>query len=101
MVSDPAGNLTGAGGDTIRSWRLRERLQAQERFTPEDVRAIHFDAVNPARRDIVRLGLHLRDGLKRELSADARAALAHLEPWYRAGASVRRCPSRARNWPSS
>ena len=84
----PLGAMTGAGGDTVRSWRLRERLQAQERFTPEDVRAIHFDAVNPARRDIVRLGLHLRDGLKRELSADARAALAHLESWYHAGAST-------------
>jgi penicillin amidase len=84
----PLGTSTGAGGDTIRSWRLRERLQARERFTPEDVRAIHFDAVNPARRDIVRLGLHLRDVLKRELSADARSALAHLEPWHRAGASA-------------
>jgi penicillin G amidase len=82
------GTSTGAGGDTIRSWRLRERLQARERFTPEDVQAIHFDAVNPARRDIVRLGLHLRDELKRQLSADARAALAHLEPWYRGGAST-------------
>jgi penicillin amidase len=84
----PLGTSTGAGGDTIRSWRLRERLQAQERSTPEDVRAIHFDAVNPARRDIVRLGLHLRDILKRELSADARAALTYLEPWYRGGAST-------------
>lgn len=82
------GTSTGAGGDTIRSWRLRERLQTRERFTPEDVRAIHFDAVNPARREIVRLGLHLRDVLKRELSADARAALAHLEPWHGAGAST-------------
>jgi len=34
------------------------------------LRAIHFDAVNPARRDIVRLGLHLRDRLQRELSAE-------------------------------
>lgn len=84
----PLGTSTGAGGDTIRSWRLRERLQTQERFTPEDVRSIHFDAVNPARRDLVRLGLHLRDVLTHELSADARAALAHLEPWYRAGASA-------------
>jgi acyl-homoserine lactone acylase PvdQ len=67
---------------------LRERLQAQERFTPEAVRAIHFDAVNPARRDIVRIGLHLRDVLKRELSADARAALVYLEPWHRAGANA-------------
>ncbi len=31
--------------------------------------------------------LHLRDALKRELSGDARRALAILEPWYRAGAS--------------
>ena len=84
----PLGTSTGAGGDTIRSWRLHERLHAERRFAPEDVRAIHFDAVNPARRDIVRLGLHLRDALKRELSADAQAALAHLEPWHRAGASA-------------
>ena len=84
----PLGAMTGTGGDTLRSWRLRERLEAQSAFTPEDVRAIHFDAVNPARRDIVRLGLHLRDVLQRELSADARQALARLEPWYRAGAST-------------
>ena len=30
----PLGAMTGAGGDTIRSWRLRERLEAKERFTP-------------------------------------------------------------------
>ncbi len=65
--------MTGAGGDTLRSWRLRERLVAQERFTPEEVRAIHFDSVNPGRRDIVRVGLHLRDALKRELSTDAQS----------------------------
>ena len=81
------GTSTGSGGDTLRSWRLRERLQAQERFTPEEVRAIHFDTVNPARRAIVRLGLHLRDVLKGDLPQDAGRALARLEPWYRAGAS--------------
>jgi len=84
----PLGATTGAGGDTQRSWRLRERLEQQESFTPEEVLAIHFDAVNPARRDIVRLGLHLRDELRREMSEGARQALAHLEPWYRAGAST-------------
>lgn len=84
----PLGAMTGTGGDTVRSWRLRERLEAQERFTPEEVRAIHFDTVNPARRDIVRLGLHLRDVQKRALSAEARRALDVLEPWYRAGASM-------------
>jgi len=84
----PLGSMTGAGGDTLRSWRLRERLEGQESFAPEDVLAIHFDAVNPARRDIVRLGLHLRDALRREVSEDARWAVEHLEPWYRAGAST-------------
>jgi penicillin G amidase len=84
----PLGAMTGTGGDTLRSWRLRERLEQQQSFAPEEVLAIHFDAVNPARRDIVRLGLHLRDALRRELSENARRALAHLEPWYRAGAST-------------
>jgi penicillin G amidase len=84
----PLGAMTGTGGDTQRSWRLRERLELKQKFSPEDVLAIHFDAVNPARRDIVRLGLHLRDALERELSEDARAALSHLEPWYREGAST-------------
>ncbi|MBM4090831.1 MAG: penicillin acylase family protein [Planctomycetes bacterium] len=84
----PLGATTGTGGDTLRSWRLRERLEQHESFAPEEVLAIHFDAVNPARRDIVRLGLHLRDVLRREVSEDAHRALAHLEPWYRVGAST-------------
>lgn len=83
----PLGAATGTGGDTVRSWRLRERLEAKAKFTPEEVREIHYDTVNPARRDIVRIGLHLRDVLKRQLSDDARQALAVLEPWYRTGAS--------------
>lgn len=41
----PLGAMTGTGGDTVRSWRLRERLEAKEVFTPEAVRDIHFDAV--------------------------------------------------------
>jgi penicillin amidase len=81
------GAMTGGGGDTVRSWRLRERLTAQNQFTPDEVLAIHFDSVNPARRDIVGLGLHLRDKLERELSDEALLALVLLEPWYRAGAS--------------
>jgi penicillin amidase len=85
----PLGIMTGSGGDTLRSWRLRERLQATTTLSPEDVRNVHFDAVNPARREIVRVGLHLRNVLKRRLSADATLALEHLEPWYRGGASSR------------
>jgi penicillin amidase len=82
----PLGAMTGTGGDTLRSWRLRERLVERERFTPQDVLDIHFDAVNPARRDIVRLGLVLRDQVA--LQDDAAQALRHLEPWYRAGADA-------------
>lgn len=83
----PLGAMTGGGGDTLRSWRLRERLTARERFTPEEVLEIRLDAVNPARRDIVALGLHLRDRQKQQLSDDALHALEVLGPWYRAGAS--------------
>ena len=83
----PLGIATGNGGDTTRSWRLRERLQAVERFSPEAVLDIHRDSVNPARREIVRVGLHLRDGLRRDLPQNVRQALSLLEPWYRSGAS--------------
>lgn len=83
----PLGVTTGAGGETLRSWRLRERLATKSKFTPQDVLAIHYDTVNPARRTIVGLGLHLRDGLERDLSEEALAALEHLEAWYQAGAS--------------
>jgi penicillin amidase len=84
----PLGALTGTAGDTQRSWRLRERLEARASFTPEEVLEIHSDAVNPARRDIVRLGLHLRDAPGSALPDEARRALERLEPWYRAGAST-------------
>jgi len=80
------GISTGSMGDTIRSWRLRERLSQKERFAPADVLDVHFDTVNPARREIVRLGLHLRDTRQCELSDAATKALAVLEKWFKAGA---------------
>lgn len=46
----PLGISTGSPGDTMRSRRLRERLGAIERFTPEEVLAVHYDTGNPARR---------------------------------------------------
>ncbi|MBE0542144.1 MAG: penicillin acylase family protein [Verrucomicrobia bacterium] len=81
------GISTGSMGDTMRSWRLRERLSGQEKFTPEDVLKVHYDTVNPARREIVRLGLHLRDTKQGNLSPAATNALAVLEPWFKTGAS--------------
>jgi hypothetical protein len=81
------GTSTGSMGDTIRSWRLRERLLGRAQFTPEDVLDVHYDAVNPARREIVRLGLHLRDTKQGALSPDTLRALEVLEKWFAEGAS--------------
>ena len=83
----PIGISTGSGGHSLRSWRLYERLGAKEKFRPEDVLDVHYDTVNPARRDIVMMGYHLRDVQKADLSAGAQAALKYLEGWYKAGAS--------------
>jgi hypothetical protein len=74
-------------GDTMRSWRLRERLSAKDNFTPADVLEVHYDTVNPARREFVRLGLHLRDTAQWRFSDSARQALTVLEKWFKAGAS--------------
>ncbi len=84
----PIGNSTGSQGDTVRSRRLRELIAGKEKFTPKDVLNIHFDTVNPARRDIVALGYHLRDKQKAELSESALAALKYLEPWYQNGSHM-------------
>jgi penicillin amidase len=83
----PLGTSTGSMGDTIRSWRLRELLTAKERFTPTNVLEVHYDTVNPARREIVRLGLHLRKTQPDALSPDALKALSALEKWLAEGAS--------------
>jgi penicillin G amidase len=83
----PLGISTGSMGDTIRSWRLRERLAEKETFSPSDVLNVHLDTVNPARREIVRLGLHLRETKQKGLSPDTLAALEVLEKWFYSGAS--------------
>lgn len=83
----PLGLSTGSMGDTIRSWRLRERLSGKDRLDPAAVLAIHEDTVNPARRELVRLGLHVRANHPDALSEDAGRALEVLEPWLKAGAS--------------
>jgi penicillin amidase len=83
----PFGTSTGSMGDTMRSWRLRELLSPKERFSPRDVLEVHYDTVNPARREIVRLGLHLRDHQPGALSEPSLKALAALEKWLAAGAS--------------
>ncbi len=83
----PLGISTGSMGDTIRSWRLREKLQEKRQFTARDVLDVHYDSVNPARREIVRVGLHLLETRPEVLSAETRKALPILEQWFKAGAS--------------
>lgn len=76
-------------GDTTRSRRLRERLEALPFFSSQDVLDIHYDTVNPDRRDFVIVGLHLRDvQTSWNLSVAAQAALTQLEGWLQAGATM-------------
>lgn len=79
------GISTGSLGDTDRSWRLKERVTAQTTFTPEEVLDIHYDTVAPIKRDLVKLGYHLRDVRKYPLEAETLQALEYLEGWRSAG----------------
>ena len=81
----PMGIATGSLGDSDRSWRLKERVLARETFSPEDVLDIHYDTVSPIKRDLVRLGYHLRDVLQSPLEEETRMALDYLEEWQAAG----------------
>ncbi len=81
----PMGVRTGSMGDSLRSWRLRQLLAGKKSLSPQDLLEMHHDKVNPARREIVRIGFHLRDVLKRELTPDATLALDHLQTWHKRG----------------
>jgi acyl-homoserine lactone acylase PvdQ len=83
----PLGTRTFAMGDSLRSLRLRQLLEGKTSLTPGEVRDMFTDTVNPARYAIAKVGYHLRDVLKRELSDEAMLTLAHLEGWYAAGGS--------------
>jgi penicillin amidase len=77
-------------GSGTRARRLGELLDSQRVFTEADVRGFHLDRVNPNTRDVVSLGLVLRDRMGVRLSAQARAALDHLEGWLQSGATMDR-----------
>ncbi|UCD53116.1 MAG: penicillin acylase family protein [Phycisphaerales bacterium] len=79
------GISTGSLGDTDRSWRLKERVMARDVFTPEDVLDIHYDTVAPIKRDLVKLGYHLRDIQQYPLEEETLLALDYLEEWRSAG----------------
>ena len=73
------------GGFGGRGRRLYERMEMRDRFTPEDVLDVHYDMVNVVKRDVVRLGFHIRGRMKAPLSDSASRALVHLETWHEAG----------------
>lgn len=78
----------GGSGDGSRSWRLRELLTKtnNEKFTPEEIYNIHYDTVDPTRREIVRIGLYIQKNQGQVFSADANAGLNILQSWFQHGA---------------
>jgi acyl-homoserine lactone acylase PvdQ len=89
----PLGIRTGSMGDTLRSLRLRQLIEGRAHMTAQEIHDVFTDSVNPARAAIARVGYHLRDVLKRDLSKEAAAALEQMEGWYAAGGPSRLdCP---------
>jgi penicillin amidase len=82
------GISTGSLGDTDRSWRLKERVKGKDKFTPEDVLDVHYDTVASIKRDLVKLGYHLRDVQKYPLEEETLLALKYLESWQAAGSKL-------------
>ncbi|MBT7099450.1 penicillin acylase family protein [Candidatus Poribacteria bacterium] len=78
---------TGAG---TRARRLGELLASKRVFSEDDVKAMHLDRVNPNTRDVVGLGLVIRDRMRASLSPEASAALGIMEGWHQAGATLDR-----------
>ncbi|MDZ4256329.1 MAG: penicillin acylase family protein [archaeon] len=79
----------GGGGDTARSYRLRELLLENHpaKFTPSEVLDIHFDDVSIFRRDLIEIALYIRERPGAiQFSPEAMSALTHLEEWYNEGA---------------
>ncbi len=83
------GRAQNSRGETSRSRRLRELLEAGQVFDGPSQDAIRTDAVIPGARDIARLALHARDDLGEVFSAAAENALVELEPWLASGAELR------------
>ena len=82
----PSGLTMGGFGGRAR--RLYERLKALDRFSPQDVLDVHYDTVNPIKRDVARLGYYIRDKMQAGLSNEAEKSLQHLESWYAKGAKM-------------
>ncbi|MBL4688973.1 MAG: penicillin acylase family protein [Nannocystaceae bacterium] len=86
----PLGAGQGGGGDSIRSRRLRELLEAlPPTMDPATVLDdVQWDCVNVARRDLVALGAHIRSVQPGRLSESTINLLDHLDAWQTAGGSM-------------
>jgi acyl-homoserine lactone acylase PvdQ len=60
-------------------------MRAKDLFAPEDVLEIHHDMVSPIKRDLVKLGYHLRDIQQYPLADETRKVLEYLEHWRDSG----------------
>ena len=80
---------SGSHGESIRSRRLREMIEAQPSFTLTEVFAMHDDTVNAARRDYVRIADLVEAAPNTQfVDAEAVQALTHLRGWLQAGATM-------------
>lgn len=82
----------GGGGDTIRSYRLRQLLGASpgdpgyvSQYSPQDVLNIHHDSQHSVKVAGIRAALYAEDE-GHVFSPSATQALAMLRTWYNAGA---------------
>lgn len=87
----PLGIGIGAVGDTTRSRRLREILEAlPAQVDPQAVLDdVQFDCTNPGRRDLALLGHHIAAVAPGALSAPAMSVLGDLDPWSSNGGTMR------------
>ncbi len=90
----------GGGGDTIRSYRLRQLLGLQsgdapvypgdagylDQYSPQDVLNIHEDSVHSVKTMGVKAALYAKDNLSHTFSPNAENALTFLRTWYLNGA---------------
>jgi penicillin amidase len=84
----PLGVGTGGAGDTQRSWRLRTVFSEGKSYSPEEVRAVHFDDVNQAILTIFQLGDRLM-ARGTPLSRESVDLLNLLRDWVQKGGHCR------------
>jgi hypothetical protein len=90
----------GGGGDTIRSYRLRQLLGLQStdasffpgdpgyisQYSPQDVLSIQDDSTHSVKTMAVKMALYAADDVGYSFSPNAASAISYLRTWYTNGA---------------